>query len=445
MKARIMLPEFDPEKDAGKTKANGLYIKSIQRTVIMMGRYVEQVPDVPCGNTCGLVGVDQYILKSGTITDWASAHNFRTMKYSVSPVVRVAVECKNAQDLPKLVEGLKRLSKSDPLVQCITGDSGEHIVAGAGELHLEICLKDLEEDFMRGTAGIKKSDPVVSYKETCTAKGPPVLAKSANKHNRLHTYGDFMPTELMEDIDPTNGKAKVTARDDVKLRARYLADTYGWDVNEARRIWAFGPDGTGPNIIMDASKGVQYLNEIKDSVKGGFEWASKEGPLCDEAMRGVVVKIEDVTLHADSIHRGAGQIIPVARKVTYASMMSSDPRLMEPIYLVDISVPQDQAGSVYGCVSQRRGVVFEEHQTPGTPMMQLKAHVPVSESFGFTAYLRSNTGGKAFPQAVFDHWSLMENDPLKEDSQTNKLILQIRKRKGLKVETPTLGQFADRL
>jgi len=445
MKARIQLPDFDPVASAGKTKANGLYIKSIQRTVIMMGRYVEQVPDVPCGNTCGLVGVDSYILKSGTITSWEGAHNFRMMKYSVSPVVRVAVECKNAQDLPKLVEGLKRLSKSDPLVQCITGDSGEHIVAGAGELHLEICLKDLEEDFMRGTSGIKKSDPVVSYRETITEKSEQVLSKSSNKHNRLFCYGEPMPEGLSEAIDPTNGKATVTSRDEVKVRARFLADTYGMDADECRKIWCFGPDGNGPNFLLDASKGVQYLNEIKDSRKGGFQWAAKEGPLCDENLRGVQVKIEDVTLHADNIHRGGGQIIPCARKVTYACVMASEPRLLEPMYLCDISVPQDEAGSVYGCVSQRRGVVFDEHQTPGTPMMQLRAHLPVAESFGFTAFLRSNTGGKAFPQCVFDHWAIMDNDPLKEGSLTNKIIIATRKRKGLKEETPLLSNFADKL
>lgn len=116
------------------------------RTILMMGRYVEPIEDVPCGNIVGLVGVDQYLVKTGTITTFEQAHNMKVMKFSVSPVVRVAVEARNPADLPKLVEGLKRLAKSDPMVQCIIEESGEHIVAGAGELHLEICLKDLEED-----------------------------------------------------------------------------------------------------------------------------------------------------------------------------------------------------------------------------------------------------------------------------------------------------------
>src|SRR5207237_7112544 len=123
-----------------------LYIKAIQRTILMMGPNIETIEDVPAGNIVGLVGVDQFLLKSGTLTTSETAHNLKVMKFSVSPVVQVAVEVKNANDLPKLVEGLKRLSKSDPCVMTFISESGEHIVAGAGDLHLEICLQDLEDD-----------------------------------------------------------------------------------------------------------------------------------------------------------------------------------------------------------------------------------------------------------------------------------------------------------
>lgn len=176
------------------------YIYLLCRTILMMGRYVEPIEDVPCGNICGLVGVDQFLVKTGTITTFEHAHNMKVMKFSVSPVVRVAVECKNPSDLPKLVEGLKRLAKSDPMVQCIIEESGEHIIAGAGELHLEICLKDLEEDH----AGIplKKSDPVVSYRETVSEESDRMcLSKSPNKHNRLFMKAKPMPDGLADDIE----------------------------------------------------------------------------------------------------------------------------------------------------------------------------------------------------------------------------------------------------
>merc|ERR1712018_213328 len=190
----------------------------------MMGRYVEPIEDVPCGNICGLVGVDQFLVKTGTISTYEQAHNMKVMKFSVSPVVRVAVDCKNPADLPKLVEGLKRLAKSDPMVQCIIEESGEHIIAAAGELHLEICLKDLEEDH----AGIplRKSDPVVSYRETVSEESDRMcLSKSPNKHNRLFMKCCPMDSGVAEAID----KGDIMPRQEFKERARFLSEKFDFD------------------------------------------------------------------------------------------------------------------------------------------------------------------------------------------------------------------------
>merc|ERR1712087_416099 len=433
-KARIMGPNFVPGKK------EDLFEKSIQRTILMMGRGVEPIPSVPCGNICGLVGVDSFLVKTGTITTYEAAHNMRVMKFSVSPVVRVAVEPKDPQQLPKLVEGLKRLAKSDPMVLCFTEESGEHIIAGAGELHLEICLKDLEEDHAQ--IPLKKSDPVVSYRETVSEESSQMcLSKSPNKHNRLFMRAVPMPDGLAEDID--NGE--VTPRDELKARARYLSDKYDYDVTEARKIWCFGPETLGPNIFVDCTKGVQYLNEIKDSCVAGFQWASKEGVLCDENMRAVRFNLYDVALHADAIHRGGGQIIPTARRVLYAYVLTAEPRLMEPVYLVEIQCPENAVGGIYGVLNRRRGHVFEEAQTPGTPMFVVKAYLPVNESFGFTADLRSNTGGQAFPQCVFDHWQILPGDPMQENTKPNSIVEDTKKRKGLKPGNPDLGNYLDKL
>jgi len=433
-KVRIMGPNYTPGRKEDLTE------KSVQRTVLMMGRNTESIEDVPAGNICGLVGVDQYLVKTGTISTFKDAHNLKVMKFSVSPVVRVAVEPKNPADLPKLVEGLKRLAKSDPMVQCIIEESGEHIVAGAGELHLEICLKDLEEDH----AGIplKTSDPVVSYRETVSEESSIMcLSKSPNKHNRLFMRAMPMPDGLPEDID----KGDVSPKDEFKARARYLVEKYDWDTTEARKIWAFGPEGTGPNLLVDATKGVQYLNEIKDSVVAGFQWASKESVLCDENMRGIRVNIYDVTLHADAIHRGGGQIIPTARPCVYAACLTAEPRLLEPVYLVEVQCPEGVVGGIYGVLNRRRGHVIEENQVPGTPMFVVKAYLPVNESFGFTADLRSNTGGQAFPQCVFDHWQILPGDPLDGKSRPWTIIMETRKRKGLKISVPELDSYLDKM
>ena len=258
-KVRIQGPNYLPGSNTD------LNVKSIQRTVIMMGGKVESVPDVPCGNTVGLVGVDQFILKQGTIASADDAHNIRVMKFSVSPVVRVAVAVKNANDLPKLVDGLKKLSKSDPLVVCTTEESGEHVIAGCGELHVEICLKDLVEEYAK--CEIKKGDPVVLYKETITEESSQMcLSKSPNKHNRLYCKGMPLGDECALAVE----QEKITTRQDPKERGKLLATDYGWDKDETTKIWCFGPDATGPNMFVDVAKGVQFLNEIKDSVEAAF-------------------------------------------------------------------------------------------------------------------------------------------------------------------------------
>ena len=384
-KVRILGPNYKPGKQVD------LHIKTIQRVVLMMGRKAEDVVDVPCGNTCALVGVDEAILKQGTISTSAQAHTIRSMKYSVSPVVRVAVNAKNPADLPKLVSGLIKMSKADPLVQVINTET-EHIICGSGELHLEICLKDLVEDYAK--VEITKSDPVVPYKETVTA--------------------------------------------------RTLIDKYEWDQHDAKKLWVFGPDQSGPNFLIDQTKAVQYLNEIRDSMEGAFQNVTKEGVLAEENLRGVRFGIQDVELHNDAIHRGGGQIIPTARRVYYACQMTATPRYQEPIYLCNIATPQDVMGGVYQCFAQRRGVVFNEESVQGTPLLEVKAYLPVSESFGFTAHLRSLTSGQAFPQCAFDHWELIQNDPFDVKSKSYEITMNIRKRKGLKQELPVLADYIDK-
>lgn len=436
-KVRIMGSNYTPGKKEDLT------VKNVQRTVLMMGRYTESVEDVPCGNVVGLVGVDSFIVKTATIVneDADEACPLKAMKYSVSPVVRVAVEPKNPADLPKLVEGLKRLAKSDPLVQCTVEESGEHIVAGAGELHLEICLHDLQEDFMAG-APLKISEPVVSFRETVIATSSiDCLSKSPNKHNRIYCRAAPLEEELAAEIEA----GKVTPRDDPKVRAKKLAEEYNWDPTDARKIWCFGPETTGANLLVDTTKAVQYLNEIKDSCVAAFQWATKEGCLCDENMRGIRFNILDVVLHTDTVHRGGGQIIPTARRVFYAAQLTAEPRLLEPVYLVDIQCPESAMGGIYGVLNRRRGNVIGEENRPGTPLYQVKAHLPVMESFGFTGDLRSHTSGQAFPQCVFSHWQVMTGSPEDKDSKTYQAVMATRKRKGLALEIPPLDRFYDKL
>merc|ERR1712216_817948 len=435
-KVRIQGPHYKPGSK------EDLNIKNIQRTVLMMGRTVEQIADVPCGNTVALVGVDQFILKSGTLTDIEDAHNITAMKYSVSPVVKVAVKPKDGKDLPKLVEGLKKLSKSDPLVVCTTEESGEHVIAGCGELHVEICLKDLRDEYAQ--CDFVVSDPVVSFRVTVSERsGQTCLAKSPNKHNRIYLVAEPMEEELSKAIED----GSVGPKADPKERAKLLTEKFDWDKDTAtRKIWCWGPETDGPNLVVDQTQAVQYLIEIKEHVNSAFQWTTKEGPLCEENMRGVRFNLVDVTLHADSIHRGAGQIMPPTRRCCFAALMTATPTLQEPIFLVEITCPQSAMSGVYNVMNMRRGCVFEENQREGTPLVQVKAHLPVAESFGFVSALRQETAGQAFPQCVFDHWENLQMGNF--DSAGTKLfdlVQAIRKRKNLKVEVPPLGEYLDKL
>jgi elongation factor 2 len=302
-------------------------------------------------------------------------------------------------------------------------------------------LKDLQEDFMGGTP-LKISDPVVSYRETVISESSmDCLAKSPNKHNRLYMRALPLQEELAQMIED----GKITPKDDPKQRAKVLADEFGWDKGDATKIWTFGPDATGPNLVVDITKGVQYLNEIKDSVVAAFQWATKEGLLCDEQLRGVRYNLIDVVLHTDAIHRGGGQIIPTARKCFYAAQYTADPRLLEPVFLVEIQAPQGVLGSIYGVLSRRRGHVISEIQRPGTPMYNVKCYLPVMESFGFTSDLRAHTGGQAFPQCVFDHWQVLGGDPFDPSQKTFKVVQETRKRKGLSETVPSLDKYLDKL
>jgi len=252
---------------------------------------------------------------------------------------------------------------------------------------------------------------------------------------------ESMPEGLPEAID----SGEIFEKQEPKLRAKILGEKFNYDQTEARKIWCFGPEGTGANILMDVTKAVQYLNEIKDSCVAAFNWATKDGVLCEENVRAVRFNVHDVTLHTDAIHRGGSQIIPTARRCLYACMLTASPRLQEPVYLVEIQCPENAIGGVYSTLSRKRGHVFSEEQKAGTPLYNIKAYLPVNESFGFTSDLRAATSGQAFPQCVFDHWQIMNSDPLESGSRAYEIVMGTRTRKGLTEGVPDLDRFLDKL
>jgi len=257
----------------------------------------------------------------------------------------------------------------------------------------------------------------------------------------------YMTAEpLGEDVVKAIDTNEINPEDENKVRARKLADEFKWEVGEARKIWSFGlpPDGKA-NVAVDMTKGVSYLSEIKDSFVGAFQQATCAGVFCDEAMRGIRFNLEDITLHPDAIHRGAGQIMPPTKRAIFACQMKSEPALLEPVYLCDITVPNHAISGVYSTLNARRGMIEGKEDRPGTPLCKVKAFLPVLESFGFTQLLRQNTSGQAFPQMIFSHYSMVVGDITEEGSMANKIVMDVRRRKGLKDELPDFADYFDKL
>lgn len=431
-KVRIIGATYTPEN-----KEDEITGVSVQRVYIMTGKKADSVDAVPCGNVVALSGVDKHIIKSATITSSENSYPIKDMKHSVAPVVRCAVQVKKPADLPKLVEAMKRLCKIDTLVECSTiEETGEHVIAGAGELHLSICIRDLKK-LCGENVELKVSDPLISFRETVGAVGEVRMAQSPNKHNKLFVRAEPLGDELTNALDAK--KISLFYKDcgtpEAVASRRTLVDNYEWDLSDAKKIWVFNLLTAGPNVVVDQSQGVQYMNELKDSFSTGFVWAARQGALCEEPLRGVRFNILDAKLHADAIHRGPGQIIPSTRKVLQAAQLTASPRLLEPIFHVEVQCPVDCMGAVFSALNRRRGVVFDSQVR--APLMTIKAHVPVLESFGLVEFLRANTSGQAFAQCVFSHWSLLPGSMEDDDSSLFKqTVTAVRTRKGLAAQVP---------
>ena len=433
-KVRIMGPNYVPGEK------NDLFVGTVQRTVLMMGGKAENINDCPCGNTVSLVGIDNYLVKSGTICSNESAYPIKAMKFSVSPVVRVAVSPKSPADLSKLVDGLNKIAHSDPCLLVTHEATGEHILAGAGELHLEVVLKELENQY--AGVPIVCSPPVVTFRETVTDVSSIVcLSKTANKLNRLFCKAEPIGDELLNAIE----EGRIKQGMDTKVMPKILQQEFGWEQNDSKRVWSFGPDVDSTNVLVDTTKSAQYLTDIQDSFVSAFQWATKYGVLCEEQLRGVRFNIMDVYLHRDATHRPASQIIPAGRRVLYASEYTAKPKLVEPVYLCEITAPSSVSGGIHTTIAKRRGRAFEQTQREGTPLITIKAYLPVMESFGFDKQLREATSGQAFPQMIFDHWEILDGNPFEPGNQLYDVVKSTRKRKGLSEEVQSIDTYLDKL
>jgi U5 small nuclear ribonucleoprotein component len=364
----------------------------ISDTWIAESRYNIPTTGVPAGSWVLLGGVDNNIVKTGTIVstqlpDGDEPYIFRPVRHFYESVFKVAVEPINPSELPKMLDGLRKINKSYPLVTTKVEESGEHIILGTGELYMDCLLHDLRKLYAQ--MEIKVSDPVTRFAETVVETSAiKCYAITPNKKSKLTMISEPLDEGLAQDIEA----GVVNIRDPVRKVGKFFEDKYGWDLLASRNVWAFGPDDRGPNVLQnDTLPGevdAKTLRSVRETIRQGFSWATREGPLCEEPIRNVKFRLTDVELAQEAIFRGGGQIIPTARRACYGSFLMAGPRLMEPVYSVNMTGPVNAVASVYAVLARRRGHVLSDGPIAGTPLHRVKGLVPVIDSFGFETELR---------------------------------------------------------
>jgi elongation factor 2 len=389
----------------------------VQQVNVMVGPDRIPIDYVSAGNIVAATGIRDAIAGS-TVTDNIDAEPFERIVHVSEPVVTVAVEAKNMKDLPKLVEVLRLISKADPSIQVqINQETGENLMSGMGELHLEITEYRIRNDHKME---IVCSEPIVVYRETVSKPSPYKFeGKSPNKHNRFYIEVEPMPDNIVKAI--YNNELPENVKKYKKETAKILQDL-GMDKEVAKGV--FGLHGL--NIITDTTKGIQHLFETRDLIMEAFDEVMKSGPTVSEPCQGILVKLVDAKLHEDAIHRGPAQVIPAARNAIYGAITISEPTLLEPMQKVFISTPQEIMGDASRELNSRRSEV-KDMKTVGDSV-EIEAKAPVAEMFGFASAIRSATGGR-----VLWNTENMGFEPLPRNLRDD-VIKKIRERKGLKPE-----------
>jgi elongation factor 2 len=401
----------------------------VQQVSMYMGAFREVVGKIGAGNIAAVLGMD--LARAGetlvSIEQKDAMVPFENIQYVSEPVITIALEPKHPRELPRLIELMDRLAIDDPnLVTKVNKETGEYLLSGMGELHLEIAVKFLKE--YGGGLELLTSQPLVVYRETASTEGVVAMAKSPNKHSKF--WVQVLPLEQnVVDLMESGGLFEAMGN---KRITESLRNDAGWSAQEAKNVWALEEH---KNILVDLTKGIQYLRESKETVSSGFRWAAKNGPLCDEPIRGIKVKLLDAKLHEDPVHRGPAQLMPAMKRAVWGSFLTAKPVLSEPIYKIGVSVPQQFVGEVTGLITRKRGRIVSSEQKG--PITNITGYLPVSETFGLSADMRSVTSGHAFWQTQFDHW---EKVP---ESISVDVIAGIRKRRGLPEEVPKANKFID--
>jgi elongation factor 2 len=387
-----------------------------------MGPYREVVEHMIAGNIPAVLGLDD-VTAGETVSTYPDMVPFEAIQYISEPVVTVSIEPKNTRDLPKLINSLRKLAIEDPNLHVkINEETGEYLLSGMGTLHLEVSLHFLQDMGI----DVIVSQPIVVYRETITKNSPIFPGKSPNKHNKIKVRLERLDDDIV-DLIVSNKLNERLGRREIQ---RILVER-GWSADEARSVWAI--DNEGGNILIDLTRGVQYLQESKQMLIGAFFDFVKEGALAREPVRGVKVVLLDAMFHEDPAHRTLAQVVPMLHRALLGAELASEPSLYEPIMRIQVQVPSELIGAVTSVMASKRGQVSNIEQREYYSVVN--GYIPVSETFDLAQVLRSATGGRAFWQTQFSHWQLIPKSLLPT------VVSEIRRRKGLSEAPPEYREF----
>jgi elongation factor 2 len=388
----------------------------VQQVGIYMGAFREIVGELSAGNIPALLGLSA--ARAGeTIATRDDTAPFEAVQYVTEPVVTMAIEPKYSRDLPRLITVLRNLSIEDPtLVTKINEETGEYLISGMGQLHLEIAKTWIDKTNIETVT----SKPIVIYRESIRGSAGPLESRSPNRHNRILLSVEPLSPELVELI--RSGKVKDSMDD--RERAKILRD-HGWDTDESRGVWLIDERS---NILTEVTKGVQRLSEVKGSITIAFTNSMESGPLAGEPVRGVKITLEDANIHEDPVHFGAGQMIPATRAGIFAGILSANPAILEPLLKLTVKLPVEQVGLINSVIAQKRGKVLSIDQKEYLTFVT--GQIPASEAFDLSEVIRGATGGRAFWGTEFSHWDLVPA------SLQGPIVADIRKRKGMSPQIP---------
>ncbi len=386
----------------------------LQQVLIYRGGQKSQVDEVPSGNIIGLVGL-KGVFAGETVSE-TEIEPFEAIKHIFEPVVTESIDVKKTADLTRLVEVLKQVAKEDPTVVVeINEETGENLISGMGELHLEVIANRIRSE--KGV-DVNTSEPIVVYRETINKESREFEGKSPNKHNKF-----FIKVEPLEDNIYDTIKAGELREGRIKKKDKETVEKLkelGVDAKEARKYRHVFKG----NVLIDSTRGIVHIGEVIEMVMDGFEQVMDGGPLAKEPSVKVKVRLMDCKLHEDAIHRGPAQVLPAIRNSIREAMIDGKAVIFEPLQLLQIEAPVEFMGEVSKLVQNKRGQLLDMQQEGDLTIIQ--ARMPVGELFGWSNDLRSATGGRGSSSLMSQSFEKLPGE------LQDKIKTQINDRKGVR-------------